>query len=86
MIMQVTEGEQVPPPILRAAFQRHPFAEKGWNACTKAQRRNHLLSVFLAQGVESRQRRVDYVTDKCLEIARRRKGPAGKDEARFEFD
>jgi uncharacterized protein YdeI (YjbR/CyaY-like superfamily) len=74
MIMQVIEGEQIPPPILRAAFQRQPWAEQGWHASTKAQRRNHLLGIFMTRGVEARQRRVAYAIEKCVEIARRKNG------------
>jgi hypothetical protein len=39
------EGEQEPPPILRAAFQRQPLAELGWKAMTPLKRRQHLLSI-----------------------------------------
>jgi hypothetical protein len=46
-VMQVIEGEEIPPPILRAAFQRQPMAERGWKASTPTQRRNHLLGIFL---------------------------------------
>ncbi|MGA2726451.1 MAG: YdeI/OmpD-associated family protein [Terracidiphilus sp.] len=74
MVMQVMEGEEIPPPILRAAFQRQPLAEQGWNASTRAQRRNHLLGIFLAQGVEARERRTAYVLEKCIEVARRKSG------------
>src|ERR1700761_3237744 len=31
-IMQVIEGLEFPPPILRAAFQRQPLAEQAWHA------------------------------------------------------
>ncbi|MGO9437272.1 MAG: YdeI/OmpD-associated family protein [Terracidiphilus sp.] len=71
-VMQVMEGEEIPPPILRAAFQRQPLAEQGWNASTRAQRRNHLLGIFLAQGVEARGRRTAYAIEKCIEVARRK--------------
>jgi uncharacterized protein YdeI (YjbR/CyaY-like superfamily) len=72
VVMQVVEGEEIPPPILRAAFQRQPLAERGWNASTRAQRRNYLLGIFLAQGVEAREKRVAYVMDKCVQVARRK--------------
>lgn len=91
MVMQVMEGEEIPPPILRAAFQRQPLAEQGWNASTKSQRRNHLLGIFMTQGVEARNRRVAYALEKCLEVARRKIGipeirPGRLEEDRFEFD
>jgi len=76
-VMQVMEGEEFPPPILRAAFQCQPMAERGWNASTRTQRRNHLLGIFMAQGVEARERRTAYVLEKCMEIARRKNGDVG---------
>lgn len=78
-VMQVVEGEEIPPPILRVAFQRQPLAEQGWHAMTAKQRRNHLLGLCMAQGVEARKKRVDWVLDKCLEVARRKSGIAGGD-------
>jgi uncharacterized protein YdeI (YjbR/CyaY-like superfamily) len=86
ILMQVVEGEEIPPPILRAAFQRQPLAEKGWHASTRAQRRNHLLGIFMTQGVEARQRRTAYVLEKCLEVARRKKGIPEAEGSHFEFD
>jgi hypothetical protein len=80
-VMQVMECEEFPPPILRAAFQRQPLAEQGWNASTRTQRRNHLLGIFMAQGIEARERRTAYVLEKCLEIARRKKGDLGFDRS-----
>jgi uncharacterized protein YdeI (YjbR/CyaY-like superfamily) len=86
LIMQIVEGEQIAPPILRAAFQLQPLAEQGWNVSTKAQRRNFLLTTFMAQGVEARQRRVAYVVDKCLETARRKNAVGRTEDARFDFE
>ena len=86
MVMQVMEGEEIPPPILRAAFQRQPLAELGWHASTRAQRRNHLIGIFLAQGVEARARRTSYAIEKCIEVARRKSGRVDSADARFEFD
>ena len=86
MVMQVMEGEEIPPPILRAAFQRQPSAEQGWRASTKAQRRTYLLGISMSQGVEARQRRVDDVIDKCLEAAKRKNGRARIDEAGRQFE
>lgn len=88
-VMQVIEGEEIPPPILRAAFQRQPMAERGWKASTPTQRRNHLLGIFLAQGVQARERRAAYAIEKCLVVARRKSGMVenGKeDRDRFELD
>jgi hypothetical protein len=88
-VMQVIEGEEIPPPILRAAFLRQPMAERGWKASTPTQRRNHLLGIFLAQGVQARERRAAYAIEKCLVVARRKSGMVenGKeDRDRFELD
>jgi hypothetical protein len=70
-LMLAMEGERVPPPILRAAFQRQPFAESGWQAMTPSQRRNHLLGIFYVQTVGGRERRVAKAIEDCLRIAQR---------------
>jgi uncharacterized protein YdeI (YjbR/CyaY-like superfamily) len=65
------EGEQDTPPILRAAFQRHPGAGVGWDAMTVIRRRNHLLSVFHYQTPEARDRRVQAVVADALNVAKK---------------
>ncbi|HUB30174.1 MAG TPA: YdeI/OmpD-associated family protein [Terracidiphilus sp.] len=72
LVMQVVEGQEIAPPILRLAFQRQPLAEQGWHASTPAQRRNHLLGIFMTQGVEARERRTAWVIDACLRVAQRK--------------
>jgi len=71
-LMLAMEGEQTPPPILRAAFQRQPMAQDGWAAMTPTQRRNHLLGIFLAQAVNGRERRAARAIEECLRVARKR--------------
>jgi uncharacterized protein YdeI (YjbR/CyaY-like superfamily) len=56
-LMQAMEGEQEPPPVLKAAFQRQPRAREAWFALTPAQRRNHLLGIFYYETPEGRERR-----------------------------
>lgn len=56
-ILLILEGEQTPPPVLRAAFQRHPRAEAAWLALTPIQRRGHLYGVFACKSPQARQRR-----------------------------
>ena len=56
-LMQAMEGEQEPPPVLKAAFQRQPRAREAWFALTPAQRRNHLLGIFYYETAEGRERR-----------------------------
>jgi uncharacterized protein YdeI (YjbR/CyaY-like superfamily) len=60
------EGEQEPPPILRAAFLRQPLAEAGWKALTAVQRRNHLFMIFGCRSAEAREKRVQAAIDMAL--------------------
>lgn len=65
-LMQAMEGELDPPPILKAAFQRQPLAQAGWEALTPAQRRNHLLGIFHYETAEGRERRTAKVIGDVL--------------------
>lgn len=69
-LMLAMEGEEEPPPILRAAFGRQPLAEAGWNAMTPTQRRNHLLGIFYVQTVDGRERRAAKAVEDALRVAR----------------
>lgn len=73
-LMLTMEGEEEPPPVLRAAFLRQPVAEKGWNALTPAQRRNHLLGIFYYESGEARERRAARVVEDALRAARKQAG------------
>jgi uncharacterized protein YdeI (YjbR/CyaY-like superfamily) len=73
-LMLAMEGEQAAPPILRAAFQRQPLAQRGWEAMTSSQRRNHLLGIFYVQTVDGRERRVAKAIDECLRVAQKKRG------------
>ena len=64
--MQAMEGELDPPPILKAAFQRQPLAQAGWEALTPAQRRNHLLGIFHYETAQGRERRTAKVIGDVL--------------------
>jgi uncharacterized protein YdeI (YjbR/CyaY-like superfamily) len=70
-LMQAMEGEEEPPPVLRAAFRRQPRALEGWNALTPTQRRNHLLGIFYYETVEGRERRAAKVVEVALRAADR---------------
>jgi uncharacterized protein YdeI (YjbR/CyaY-like superfamily) len=70
-LMQAMEGEDEPPPVLRAAFQRQPGAQEGWNALTPTQRRNHLLGIFYYETVEARERRAGKAVEEALQAAGR---------------
>jgi uncharacterized protein YdeI (YjbR/CyaY-like superfamily) len=68
-LMQAMEGEEDPPPVLKAAFQRQPRALDGWKAMTPTQRRNHLLGIFYYGTVEARERRAAKVIEVALQAA-----------------
>ena len=74
-LMQAMEGEQEPPPVLKAAFQRQPRAREAWFALTPAQRRNHLLGIFYYETAEGRERRAAKAIEKAM-------GKAGNKGAR----
>jgi len=71
-LMLAMEGENEPPPILRAGFQRYPEARLGWETMTPIQRRNHLLGIFHAQTVEGREKRAATAIESCIQLARKR--------------
>lgn len=73
-LMQAMEGEDEPPPVLRAAFLRQPLAREGWNALTPAQRRGHLLGIFYYETVEARERRAAKAIEDALRAARKQSG------------
>jgi uncharacterized protein YdeI (YjbR/CyaY-like superfamily) len=72
-LMQAMEGEQEPPPVLKAIFQRQPRAREAWFALTPVQRRNHLLGIFYYETVEGRERRAAKAIEKALEKTGNRK-------------
>lgn len=71
-LLMAMEGEQDPPPILRAAFRRQPLAEGGWRAMTPIKRRNHLLGIFYCQTAEGRERRAHRAIEDALCVAKRK--------------
>jgi len=72
-LLLTLEGETEAPPILKAAFLRQPLAQKGWNAMTVAQRRNHLLGIFYYQTADGRERRAGKAVEDALRVARKGK-------------
>ncbi len=68
-LMQAMEGEQEPPPILKAIFQRQPRSREAWFALTAAQRRNHLLGIFYYETVETRERRAAKAIEEAMKKA-----------------
>ncbi|MGH9590378.1 MAG: YdeI/OmpD-associated family protein [Terracidiphilus sp.] len=77
-LMLAMEGEDEPPPVLRAAFLRKPQAREGWLALTPAQRRGHLLGIFYYQTADARERRAAKAVEDALRAARRRSGGLGE--------
>jgi hypothetical protein len=71
-LLMAMEGEQDPPPILRAAFHRQPLAEEGWKAMTPIKRRNHLLGIFYCQTAEGRERRAHRAIEDALCVVKRK--------------
>jgi uncharacterized protein YdeI (YjbR/CyaY-like superfamily) len=76
-LLLTLEGEIEPPPILQAAFQRQPLAQKGWEAMTPAQRRNQLLSIFYYQTAEAREQRTAKAVEMALCVAKRKSVSGG---------
>jgi len=68
------EGEQEPPPILRAAFQLQPLAEAGWKAMTPLKRRHHLLAIFYRNTPQARDQRTRAAIEDALCVAKRKLG------------
>lgn len=71
-LMLAMEGEDDPPPVLRAAFLRQPLARDGWLALTPAQRRGHLLGIFYYETADARERRAAKAIEDALRAARKR--------------
>ena len=75
IMLLAMEGEQILPPILEAAFLRHPKAREGWRAMTRVQRRGHLLGIFYYLSPESRQKRAQKAVDEALRAAVKKPRP-----------
>ena len=76
-LLLAMEGEEEPPPVLRAAFLRQPRARTGWEAMTAVQRRNHLLGIFYSENAEARERRAAKVVEAALRVTAKGKPKAG---------
>lgn len=75
-LMLAMEGEDDPPPVLRAAFLRQPLVREGWFALTPVQRRGHLLGIFYYETSDARERRAAKAIEDALRAARKRTGAA----------
>ena len=70
-LLQAMEGEEEPPPILRAAFLRQPLAQQGWQALTPTQRRSHLMGIFYYETAGGRECRAAKAIQDALRAAKR---------------
>ena len=59
MLMLVMEGEQDPPPLLRAIFVRNPVARAGWDVMPVSHKRGYLFDIFGSATAVARCRRLD---------------------------
>jgi uncharacterized protein YdeI (YjbR/CyaY-like superfamily) len=79
-LVNIMEGEQEPPPVLKVEFRKHPQAQEGWEALTPNQRRIHLMTIFGSKSPEARAVRVEAALASALHAARRKSrkndGPA----------
>jgi uncharacterized protein YdeI (YjbR/CyaY-like superfamily) len=71
--MLTMEGEEVTPPILRAAFRRQPLAQAGWESMTAIRKRLVLLSIFTCQSPESQAKRVELALEEAMNKAQQSK-------------
>jgi uncharacterized protein YdeI (YjbR/CyaY-like superfamily) len=69
------EGQEEPPPVLRALFLRNPAARDGWFALTATQRRNHLLAISYYDTADARERRAAKAIEDALRAAKRKARP-----------
>jgi uncharacterized protein YdeI (YjbR/CyaY-like superfamily) len=58
-LFSVMDAEREMPPVLQAAFARHPRALRGWERMSPSHQRQHLLGIFGYRTPESRARRID---------------------------
>jgi hypothetical protein len=85
-LMQALEGEHDPPPILRAAFLRHPGSREAWFAFTPTRRRNHLLGIFYYETADARERRAAKAIQAAIQAAQRKSGPPRGEESASPLD
>jgi hypothetical protein len=81
-LMLTMEGEEDPPPVLRALFLRFPAARDGWFVLTTTQRRNHLLGIFYYETADARERRAAKAIQDALRAAKRKAGTVHDEESR----
>lgn len=58
-LFSVMDAEREMPPVLQAAFARHPRALLGWERMSPSHKRQHLFGIFGYRTPESRARRID---------------------------
>ncbi len=72
ILMEMRDGEQVPPPILEAEFVHNPKARAGWERMTSSHRRSHLWGIFYYKNPESRAKRMAKAIDQMVAYANKK--------------
>jgi uncharacterized protein YdeI (YjbR/CyaY-like superfamily) len=73
ILMQMRDGEEIPPPILEAEFAHNPKAKKGWELMSASHRRGHLWGIFYYKNPDSRARRMAKAVEQMVEYANKKK-------------
>jgi uncharacterized protein YdeI (YjbR/CyaY-like superfamily) len=68
-LMEMRDGEEIPPPILAVEFAKNPKAKAGWEKMSASHKRSHLWGIFYYKTSESRARRVDKAINAMVEKA-----------------
>src|SRR5947209_4695143 len=58
-LMEATEAELDPPPLMKAAFARNPQARRGWELMPQSLRRQYLLDIFRSRFPDTRARHLE---------------------------
>jgi uncharacterized protein YdeI (YjbR/CyaY-like superfamily) len=71
-LLSTMEAEQELPPMIRAAFARHPQAHAGWRQMSPGRRRGWLLAIFHCRTPESRARRLGQAMEEAATLAEKK--------------
>jgi len=72
VLLQMKEGEEVPPPILAAEFAHNPQARKGWELSSPSAKRGHLWGIHYYKPGEARDRRIQKAIEEMVEFSKRK--------------
>ena len=68
-LVEMRDGEEIPPPILAIEFAKNPKAKAGWEKMSSSNKRSHLWGIFYYKSPESRARRVEKAIKAMVEKA-----------------